>query len=294
MSSPSLGRGLDALLSRKLPVSSTPPSPRHTNDGTPIQVSVDGIKANNKQPRYSFNDDQLNELAESIREYGIIQPLVVMREGEGYRLIAGERRLRAAKKIGLSTVPVVVRDAADHERLALALIENVQRVDLNPIELAFGYKQLLEEFQISHEELGRRIGKSRPVITNTIRMLQLPQMIQEGIKEGKINEGHTRHLLSVRDEEKQRELYNSIVANKLTYGDAERIMRQMTGKPAPQARRVKGNLSPDPLIAQKEGHLREYFGTKVHIEKNGEKGSIVIDFYSLEQMRDLISKLLGA
>src|SRR3989338_570067 len=291
MSNPSLGRGLDALLSRKMP----PPRAAQPTQQIPVQseadekiyeLPIDVIRPNPNQPRSEFDEPQLAELAQSIREYGIIQPLVVSKKDNTYILIAGERRLRAAKSIGLTIVPVVIRDTADHERLAIALIENIQRVDLNPMELALGYKRLIEEFNITHGDLGKRLGKSRPVISNTLRYFNLHPEIQEALRDRRLDSGQGKVIVSLIDHDEQLKLYRQVIDEKLTVAETTRRLRQMSQRHADMV----GAKPAD--IVRKEDLLREYFGTKVDFIMRGEKGCIRIDFYSREELNQIMRKIL--
>ena len=291
MSNPSLGRGLDALLSRKMP----PPRAAQPAQQIPVQseadekiyeLPIDVIRPNPNQPRSEFDEPQLAELAQSIREYGIIQPLVVSKKDNTYILIAGERRLRAAKSIGLTIVPVVIRDTADHERLAIALIENIQRVDLNPMELALGYKRLIEEFNITHGDLGKRLGKSRPVISNTLRCFNLHPEIQEALRDRRLDSGQGKVIVSLIDHDEQLKLYRQVIDEKLTVAETTRRLRQMSQRHADMV----GAKPAD--IVRKEDLLREYFGTKVDFIMRGEKGCIRIDFYSREELAEIMRKIL--
>lgn len=288
MANASLGRGLDALLSRKKASTSAPTymaSP--AADEHIVELPVHVIKTNDFQPRSEFNEEQLLELANSIREYGVIQPLVVTKDGDAYSLIAGERRLRASKLIGLEKVPVVIREAQDQERLAVALIENVQRVDLNPIELGYAYKRLIDEFSMSHDDIGRHVGKSRPVISNTIRLLNLPAMIQDALREGKIQMGTARAILGITDPGEQLEFFYKILEGKVSTRDAENKTSILRGGPARRTSRV------DVGLLAREETLREILGTKVVIERSGAGGKINIFFYSPEELTELLDKLSG-
>lgn len=288
MSKNSLGRGLDALLSRKMTSSApvlAPAASAPAADETVVTLPISAIVANEYQPRQEFNEDQLTELAQSIREYGIIQPLVVSRLADGYQLIAGERRLRAAKMVGLKNVPVVVREHKDQERLAVALIENIQRVDLNPVELGAAYKRLHEEFGLSHEEIGQRVGKSRPVVSNMIRILNLPAVIQDALREGALPFSAARAILGITDADKQLECFYEILEGKVRKRDVEHRVSVARG---PSNRKRRG----DPETIAKEDALRERLGTKVQIQRNGAGGSIIIHYYSAEELDEIIRTIL--
>lgn len=287
MAHASLGRGLDALLSRKK-TSSQPTAASSAvpvADETVVELPISAIAANDYQPRQEFNEESLMELASSIREYGVIQPLVVCREGDGYRLIAGERRLRAATMAGLKKVPVVLRESPERERLAVALIENVQRVDLNPIELAGAYKRLYEEFNLSHDEIARQVGKSRPVISNTIRLLNLPAVIQDALREGTIPLSSARAILGLPTPEKQLEFFYQVLEGTVKKSDVEHHITMARGG---SNRKRRG----DPETITKEDALRERLGTKVQIHRDGAGGSVVIYYYSSEELEEIITTIL--
>lgn len=287
MAHASLGRGLDALLSRKKTASvfNSVSASSLQGDETVVELPIFAIIANKYQPRQEFNEEQLMELASSIREYGVIQPLVVTKEGGGYRLIAGERRLRAATMAGLKKVPVVVRENNGQELLAVALIENVQRVDLNPIELGIAYKRLYEEFNLSHEEIARRVGKSRPVISNMIRLLNLPAVIQDALREGAVSFSSARAILGLHDTEKQMDFFYQVLEGKVKKSDVEHSVTMTRGN---SNRKRRG----DPDTLAKEDVLRERLGTKVQIHSNGAGGSVVIYYYSSEELDNIIHTIL--
>ncbi|MBI5644546.1 ParB/RepB/Spo0J family partition protein [Candidatus Kaiserbacteria bacterium] len=256
-------------------------------------VEVDRIKPNPYQPRKSFDEAALASLAESIRQYGVLQPLTVTRKeierpGEGisveYELIAGERRLRAAKLAGIAAVPVVIRSGEDTDRmkLELAIIENLQREDLNALDRAKAFRLLNDEFGLSHKEIGQRVGKSREYVSNTLRILMLPQEMQDALEKGEITEGHTRPLLMLTDRpEEQRTLFIEITQRRLTVRDSEALARRV----AIERVRRKALISPDLLALEKQ--LSERLGTRVRIEKKDTGGKLMIDFFSPEDLTQL-------
>lgn len=256
-------------------------------------VEVDRIKPNPFQPRKVFEEDALASLAESIRQYGVLQPLVVTRKeiekpGEGiaveYELISGERRLRASKLAGVVQVPVVIRNVEDSDRmkLELAIIENLQREDLNPIDRAKAFKRLADEFGLKHGDIGKRVGKSREYVSNTLRILALPQEMQDSLEQGNITEGHTRPLLMLLDRpEEQRTLFKEIVERRLTVRDTEQLARRV----AIERVRKTDQLSPD--LVHLERQLTERLGTRVRIEKKEQGGKVLIDFFSPEDLAHL-------
>ncbi len=249
-----------------------------------ILVSPKKIKANKLQPRKFFSDSSLNELMDSIRNYGIIQPLVVIKRGDSYELVAGERRLRASKKIGLSEVPVIVRDMDEQKKLEVSLVENLQREDLNPIEKSLAYRKLMDEFNLTINELAKRVGKSRPVISNNLRMLNLPEEIQEALMKGIINEGHANILTGLDSEAKQFNLFRKIAHGNLSVRGAGSEAKRMGGT---KKARIKNNYADK----DKEKEIRNRLGTKVEIKRTEKGGKVVIDFYSDEELKDIIKKI---
>lgn len=256
-------------------------------------VEVDRIKPNPFQPRKTFDEASLASMAESIRQYGVLQPLVVTRKeierpGEGisveYELISGERRLRGAKLAGVYQVPVVVRHSEDTDRmkLELAIIENLQREDLNPVDRAKAFKRLTDEFGLKHADIGKRVGKSREYVSNTLRILSLPQEMQDSLQQGNITEGHTRPLLMLQDRpEEQRTLFKEIIERRLTVRDTEQLARRV----ALERVRKTDQLTPD--LVNLERQLTERLGTRVRIEKKDKGGKVTIDFFSPEDLAHL-------
>jgi len=252
-------------------------------------VEVDRIKPNPFQPRRVFEESALASLAESIRQYGVLQPLTVTRKeierpGEGifveYELIAGERRLRASKLAGLTQLPVVIRteEYSDRMKLELAIIENLQREDLNVIDRATAFQRLVSEFGLKHVEVGKRVGKSREYVSNTLRILALPKEMQDALGAGEISEGHTRPLLMLVDRaEMQKTLFNEILTRRLTVRDAEQVARRIATE-----RARKTDLSPELLLLERE--LTEKLGTRVRIEKKDQGGKVLIDFFSVDDL----------
>ncbi len=278
-----LGRGLGSLIPQKNDPASITPLSLQT-EGEVMRVSPDTIIANPRQPRNSFNDAELNELVQSVREYGIIQPLVVTKTAEGYELIAGERRLRAARLVGLKEVPIIVREADDQEKLEIALIENIQREDLNAVELALGYKKLAEEFNLNQDQLAKKLGKSRPVVTNTLRILQLPQAIQDALINGEITEGHAKILVGLDSEQKQFELFNRIKTRHLNVDTTLLEARRMGGT---KQARIQINYADK----DKEMLLRQFFGAKSEIKRIRKGGEVVVHFTSEEELEGIIKKV---
>ena len=276
-----LGRGLDALFSDSMAASSDAVN----------MVSVDSIMPNPRQPRTLFNEEELQELAESIKEHGVIQPLIVNESSDGqYILIAGERRLRAAQMAGLSMVPVINRQADDKELLELALIENIQREDLSPLETAEAYKSLEENFNMTHEEISRKVGKNRASVTNTMRLLKLPGDVQKALLDRKISEGHARVLLSLPTAQAQISAMNHIISHEMNVRQTEEYVRSLLGEKKQTSKNRGSQLSPE--MQEIENTLRQVIGTKVSLRpsKNG-GGAISIHYYSAEELESIIEKL---
>ncbi len=273
------------------PAVTVPTKPEAIGEPAPSQEVVDvpvgKIIPNPHQPRLYFNEEKLEELARSIKEHGILQPLTVTKNGENYELIAGERRFQAAKKAGLPTVPVIVRAAEEQQKFELAITENVQRHDLNPIEEAKAYKRLMDEFHLNQEEVAQKMGKSRSAVANSVRLLHLPVEIQRAVAEDKISEGHAKALLAIENPEKQRALFELIVASGLTVREAEAKAREVSERPPKKMKTV------DPVLKEKSERLAEIFGTKVKINRSGQGGKIVIEYYGEEDLNHILQKISG-
>jgi ParB family chromosome partitioning protein len=272
--------------------------PRIRKESGVFSIEVGKIKPNPMQPRREFDETALNDLAESIRQYGVLQPLVVIRQEKSvptgsmveYELIAGERRLKASKIAGLDQVPVIIREEPSEKvKLELALIENIQREDLNPLERADAFKQLVDNFKMRHHEVGSKIGKSREFVSNSIRLLALPEEIQEGLSQGLIAEGHTRPLLSLsKQPDEQISLYREIIYRKMTVREAEGISRKMVKEKI--VRRVQ-QVKEDPEARVLEETISDALGTKVSVERRGPAKRISIDFFSEEELQSFLAKL---
>jgi ParB family chromosome partitioning protein len=255
--------------------------------GRVIEVAVEDIVPNPFQPRLYFSEDKLFELSESIKEHGILQPLIVTKNSNHrYELIAGERRFQAAKLAQLKTVPVIVREAKDQEKFELAIIENVQRHDLNAIEEAKAYRKLIDEFGMSQEVVAKKMGKSRSAIANTTRLLQLPVDIQRALIEARITEGHAKALLSLDNSEKQRALFEGIIKNSLTVRESETKAKEVS------VHSYKRTVAHDPVMREREERLMEVFGTKVKINKVGQGGRVVIEYYDESDFTHLLNRLI--
>lgn len=283
-----LGKGLDALI----PVGEFSPEPAERLHPAGVDtIPVQAISPNPRQPRTRIDPDELSELSASIRENGIIQPLIVTRatQPDTYILIAGERRLLAARQAGLETVPAIIREATEQQRLELALIENVQRADLTPLEAAEAYRQLAEDFNLTHDQIASRVGKSRVSVTNTLRLLKLPESIKSGLAQGLISEGHARALLTLTSSQAQIAAYQATILKDLSVRQTEELVRKLSGqKPAPVP-----HSEPPPEVTAIEDRLRQYLGTRVRLNPRKKGGTLVIHYYSEEELAALIEKLLG-
>ena len=278
-----LGRGLDALIPGW---QETSPAPSSENV---IQVPVSNISPNPQQPRKQFDDEQLEDLASSIREHGIIQPLILIQGSSSnrYALIAGERRLRAAKLAGLTEVPAIVRTVTEQEQLEFAIIENVQREDLNPLERARAYQSLLESFSLTHDDIARRVGKSRVSVTNTLRLLNLPAVAQEALLNGEVSEGHARALLGLPNTRSIEAALDSVLSLNLNVRQTEALDNKLVGKVSRPS--VKTTRSPE--VEDLENRLRQFFHTKVNLNKGPRGGTISIAFYSDEELNAILDAL---
>lgn len=287
-----LGRGLGALLpTRQTTVGATVASPAPIGEEKANTVAIDLIDANPAQPRRVFQPDALNQLAQSIMQHGIIQPILVRPSGARYQLVTGERRWRAARIAGLKEVPAVVQEVSDERLLEITLIENVQREDLNPMELAMAFDRMAKELNLSHEEIGTRTGKDRSTIANSIRLLQLPADLQQLVAERRLSPGHARSLLALPTEEMQRRLAEKIVAQGLSVRQVERMTKKMT-ETREAADEAEEALDPNVKAAIAE--MERVLGTKVRIvEKSDQRGRIEIEFYSTEDLDRIYSAIVG-
>jgi ParB family chromosome partitioning protein len=265
------------------PTASLPQEP-----GGVSEVRVSDIVPNPEQPRLHFDEEKLSELAESIREHGILQPLVVTRAGDRYELIAGERRFQAAKKIGLERVPVLVREAGDQEKLELAIIENIQRHNLNPIEEAKAYQRLAHEFGLEQAAVAKKMGKSRSAVANTMRLLHLPVEIQRAVAAGTISEGHAKALLAIENPEKQRAVFDLIIKEELTVRETESRVKSVQVKTHTRALRPEAAH-----LLEAATRLGEVLGTKVKITPQGKGGKVSIEYYSEEELNGLLQRFSG-
>ncbi|OGX46390.1 MAG: hypothetical protein A3G38_00175 [Omnitrophica WOR_2 bacterium RIFCSPLOWO2_12_FULL_51_8] len=275
-----LGKGLSALI----------PERESLHKDEIVYVQTGQIKPNPFQPREDFDSQNIEELAQSIREKGVIQPLLVRRKGEGYELIAGERRLRAAAILQLKEVPIIVKDVEDRDSLEMALIENIQRQGLNPIEEAHAYQYLIEKFQVTQEKISNVIGKARVSVTNTLRLLKLPQEIQAEMKRGRISFAHGRTLLELDDANQQRRLAQEVIARGLSVQELEGLIKMH--RPRLPNRRI-GASNREPYLAALEEELQHLLATKVRISKRKKRGHILIEFYSPEDLERIAQRIRG-
>jgi len=278
-----LGKGLGALL----------PEFGQAESKTLLYCGIEEIIPNRSQPRKHFDESKLQELAESIKEKGILEPLIVRKTDQGYELIVGERRWRAAQKAGLKEIPVVVKEAEGREALEISLIENLQREDLNPIEAAEAFKHLIEEFKISQEDLSKRIGKDRTTIANTLRLLKLPIEIRNQLLQNRITSGHARAILSLESKEKQKELCALIIKKSLSVREAEALAKRWSEKPKKSITAVKKKGDLESQLNSLQDSLRKYLGTKVQINRKGNRGKIEIEYYSHQDLERIVEAILG-
>ena len=275
-----LGKGLEALI----PVGEEPA-------GGVAQAPVSAITPNPMQPRTALEPEALAELAASIREHGLIQPLIVTQQGpESYQIIAGERRWQAARMAGLATVPVMIKEATPQQVLELALVENIQRADLNPLEEASAFRQLVDEFGLTQEQVAERVGKSRVAVTNTLRLLRLPAEVQQALADGTIHEGHARAILALPTSEAQIAALRTVKAKALSVRQTEELVRRLLAGPAP--RKPERPVNPETEALEEE--FRETLGTKVNLYKNRRgRGRLVIHFYSEEELQTIYDVIVG-
>jgi len=308
-----LGRGLDALLDNNdgsetqdataAPAKSetdnaslsaqSQATPRSSSNQGTVELPISRLVPNPGQPRKNFDETELNELAASIKTYGIIQPVIAANAGDGtYIIIAGERRTRAAKLAGLETVPAIIRDYTDQKKLEISLIENIQRTDLNPIEEAAAYKNLMDFSNLSQDELALRMSKNRSTVANALRLLKLPVEIQKSVEEGKVSSGHARALLSVTDAKARDKLYRELLAGDISVREAEKKASALNDEKPKDGKSAKKEKSRPPEIKDMEEKFIAKLGTKVVIDGDVNKGRILIDYFSMEDL-DRLYEILG-
>jgi ParB family chromosome partitioning protein len=275
-----LGKGLDALI----------PSLEVEDNDQILEVLIRDIRPNPYQPRKEFDEKALDELAESIKEHGVIQPLIVRKSIKGFELVAGERRLRASDRAGLPKVPVVVKDFSNEQVMEIALIENLQRENLNAIEIARAYDKIMKQFSLTQEELAKKVGKSRPHVANFMRLLHLPQVIQDNVSRGTLSMGHARALLAVEDDQTKCKIAEEVVRKDLSVRQIEELIKELTQRTPFE---TKEKPKKDLFVSQLEEKLCATFGTSVQIKQGKNKGKIEIEFYTnddLERILELIQK----
>ncbi len=273
-----LGRGLAALIPQRSP----------TTAGS-VEIPLDRIVANPRQPRQAMDDASLETLVASIRQHGVIQPVLVTETLDGYQLVAGERRVRAARTAGLERIPAVIRQLADREQLELALVENLQREDLDPIESALAYRQLIDEFGLTQEDLAARVSRARSTVSNTLRLLDLHETVQVAVADGRITEGHGRAIGGL-DVEHQAKVLGSIVEQDLSVRQTEELVRRLR---TPREAKIAAAPTADPDLERVEEDLRRALGTKVRLARSRRGGRIVIDYYSDDELGRLYERLMG-
>jgi ParB family transcriptional regulator, chromosome partitioning protein len=283
-----LGKGLDALIPGGKSTGNTPSGFVSSGGSGVQQVAVELIQRNPSQPRLTFKEDDLNELAASIREHGVIQPLIVLPSKDGtYTLIAGERRLQASKRAGLKTVPVITREANNQELLELALIENVQRADLNAMEEAEAYRHLVDDFGLSHEMVAKRVGKSRVAVTNTLRLLGLADTVKQALVDGRITEGHARALLALSTQKEQASAIQMVLNLSLSVRQTEELVRKLAGQKPLKVSKPKRPAD----VNDVEKRLQKSLGTEVSLKYGKKGGSITIYYHSDEELDALLDKM---
>lgn len=289
-----LGKGLDSLITDKVSTKQAPSTVKKDEKKAETLVKITKVEPNREQPRKKFDEDALLELSESIKQFGILQPLLVQKRDDYYEIIAGERRWRAAKLAGLKEVPVIVKELSEKEIMEISLIENIQREDLNPIEEALAYKRLLDEFHVKHDELAERVSKSRSAITNSMRLLKLSEKVQQMIIDEKLTMGHVRPLIMVEDEEKQYLLAQKIFDEKLSVRETEKLVKKILNeRETPETETQREKEEDFTVFYEKlSEQLKQVLGTKVSIKpKNNKKGKIEIEYYSQAELEELMEML---
>lgn len=296
MAARGLGKGLDSLIPNAVGEAKIKKEIKETvkeeSGGQEIVVKITMVEPNRKQPRKNFDEDALQELSDSIKQFGLIQPILVQDRKDHYEIIAGERRWRAAKMAGLKEIPVIVRDYSEREIMEISLIENIQREDLNPIEEAQAYKRLLEEFNLKQDEVAERVSKSRAAVTNSMRLLKLSEEVQQMLIGDMISTGHARALLAIENPEEQYNVAQKIFDEKLSVRDVEKLVKNL-GKPAKSAKKVQDDKTLEAIYLDIEEKLKQRLSTKVTVTSKGEgAGKIEIEFYNHEDLDRLID-LMG-
>lgn len=281
-----LGKGLGAL------IQDNGSQKDNKSEKSELVIDINKVEPNRKQPRKQFNEDSLIELSENIKQYGIIQPLLVKERDGYYEIIAGERRWRAAKMAGLSEVPVIIKDISEQEIVEISLIENIQREDLNPIEEAKAFKRLLEEFNLKQDEVAERVNKSRTAVANSLRLLKLDERVQQMLIEDLISYGHARAILGISDMDQQYEFAQQVLDKRLSVRDVEKEVKRMAQEKEEKKKEPKVDPQLEAVLSEQEEKLKAILGTKVTINaKDNQKGKIEIEYYTADDLDVLISKL---
>lgn len=275
-----IGRGLDALIP-------TDTLEAFSNENAIEKIPLNKLVVNPYQPRKKFDEKTIEELAQSIREHGIIQPIIVRKKGTKYEIVVGERRFRAAKIAQINEIPAIVKDMTNEQMMELAILENLQREDLTPIEEAEAYQSLIEKLNFTQEDLANRLGKSRPHITNTLRLLQLPEKIRDLVNDGQLSMGHGRALLGLKNKRKMFEVAEKVIKHSLNVRQLEALIKHYNENVSRETKKVKKDI----FVQATESQLREYFGTNVQIKKNKNKGKIEIEFYSDDDLERILEIL---
>lgn len=292
-----LGRGLSALLSdnstdEKLEVDITSPAPAPNPTGGMTEIPVEEIEVNPFQPRTHFDQAALQELADSIKVHGIIQPITVRRlSANQYQLISGERRFQASKLAGLKTIPAYIRSADDQQMLEMALIENIQRENLNAIEIALSYQRLISECNLKQEELGERVGKNRATVTNYLRLLKLPPDIQIAVRDNRLSMGHARAIINVENPEQQLFIFKKALNEELSVRKVEELVRELSAKKVDDKGKTSSGSPASKEVAQLQSRLSSHFGTRVVVKSDGQRGEIRIPFFSVEDLNRVLDIL---
>lgn len=283
-----LGKGLDALIPEKNTTPKKAASGEPSKEG--VMLSIDKVEPNRDQPRKNFDEDALSELADSIRQYGIIEPIVVVDKKDYYQIVSGERRWRAARIADLKEVPVVIKDLTEQQIVEISLIENIQREDLNPIEEALAYKRLLDEFHMKQDEVAERVSKSRTVVANSVRLLKLDERVQNMIVDGKITTGHARTILGIEDKEGQFALAEKVFDERLSVRETEKLVKQaQREKIAPKPKTAAIDSQTEAIYHDLEEEMKKKFGTKVAIvAKDTQRGKVEIEYFSSDELDRII------
>lgn len=285
-----LGSGLNVLIPQNNPPKAN--SENENEAAVDFMVPISKVEPDREQPRKFFNEDALQELADSIKQYGVFQPLLVQKEKDYYKIIAGERRWRAAKIAGLKEIPVIVKELSDQEIAEIQLIENIQREDLNPIEIAEGYRQLIDKYGFTQDELAEKISKSRTAITNTLRLLKLDERVRQMIVDELISTGHARAILSIEDSDKQYEFAQKIFDEKMSVRDVEKAIKNMQKDSKVKKDNQKIDKKTEAIYHSLEENMKQIMGTKVTIQaKNGNQGKVEIEYYSQDELDRIVNMI---